>query len=34
MSQQLDIDQIRAQYPILTRKIDGHDLIYLDNAAT
>ena len=32
MSQQLDIDQIRAQYPILTRKIDGHDFMQIRSA--
>jgi cysteine desulfurase/selenocysteine lyase len=30
----LDIRTIRRQFPILTRKIDGHALAYLDNAAT
>ena len=30
----LNIDDIRSQYPILSRKIDGKPLIYLDSAAT
>lgn len=34
MSQPLDIAQIRSEYPILNREIEGHPLIYLDNAAT
>jgi cysteine desulfurase/selenocysteine lyase len=29
-----DVDAIRADFPILSRKINGQDLIYLDNAAT
>ena len=29
-----DVDKIRADFPILNRKIYGKDLIYLDNAAT
>ena len=33
-SQFLDIDKIRAEYPILEREIDGRKLVYLDNAAT
>src|SRR5690242_5176545 len=28
------IDQIRAEFPILTRQIHGHRLAYLDNGAT
>ncbi len=31
---QLDIEQIRKQYPILNREIEGNKLVYLDNAAT
>jgi len=34
MTMPLDIDKIRAEYPILSREIDGHPLVYLDNAAT
>ena len=30
----MDINKIRAQFPILERKIKGKDLIYLDNTAT
>ena len=30
----IDIDKIRADYPILNRDIDGKQLIYLDSAAT
>lgn len=30
----LDIHKIRQDYPILNRKIYGHDLVYLDNTAT
>ena len=30
----IDIDKIRAEYPILSRDIDGKQLIYLDSAAT
>jgi cysteine desulfurase/selenocysteine lyase len=29
-----EIDAIRADFPILARKINGQDLVYLDNAAT
>lgn len=29
-----DIEKIRAQFPILEKKIDGNRLVYLDNAAT
>jgi cysteine desulfurase/selenocysteine lyase len=30
----LDIDFLRREFPILERKVKGHQLIYLDNAAT
>src|SRR5947209_16051148 len=30
----LDVDRIRADFPILQRKVNGRPLIYLDNAAT
>lgn len=30
----LDIETIRADFPILSRKVNGHPLIYFDNAAT
>jgi len=29
-----DVEAIRAQFPILSRKVKGKDLVYLDNAAT
>jgi cysteine desulfurase / selenocysteine lyase len=29
-----DVQAVRAQFPILSRKIDGKPLVYLDNAAT
>ena len=29
-----DVQKIRADFPILQRKINGHPLVYLDNAAT
>ncbi|MCL5003966.1 MAG: cysteine desulfurase [Patescibacteria group bacterium] len=29
-----DVNKIREDFPILKRKINGHDLVYLDNAAT
>jgi cysteine desulfurase/selenocysteine lyase len=30
----LDVESIRADFPILTRQVNGHTLTYLDNAAT
>ena len=30
----LDINQIRKQFPILSRKVNGHELVYFDNGAT
>lgn len=30
----MNIDEIRKDFPILERKINGHQLVYLDNAAT
>lgn len=30
----LDVDKIRKDFPILERKVNGHPLVYLDNAAT
>ncbi|MGO3706246.1 MAG: aminotransferase class V-fold PLP-dependent enzyme [Mesonia hippocampi] len=30
----LDIAKIRADFPILSRKVNGHPLVYFDNAAT
>ena len=29
-----DVEKIRADFPILKRKVHGHELVYLDNAAT
>src|SRR5699024_4537863 len=29
-----NIEKIRADFPILSRKVNGHPLVYLDNAAT
>ena len=34
MAQAFDVQAIRAQFPILSRQIDGNPLVYLDNAAT
>lgn len=33
-SEHLDIEKIRRDFPILSRKVNGHPLVYLDNAAT
>lgn len=30
----LDVERIRAEFPILHRQVNGHRLVYLDNAAT
>ena len=30
----LDIQAIRGQFPILTQEVNGHPLVYLDNAAS
>ena len=30
----LDIEKIRQDFPILSRKVNGYPLVYLDNAAT
>src|SRR5690606_30113604 len=30
----LDVERIRKDFPILNRKVNGHPLVYLDNAAT
>ena len=29
-----DVEKIRADFPILSRKVNGVDLVYLDNAAS
>jgi cysteine desulfurase / selenocysteine lyase len=31
---QFDVEKIRKEFPILRQKVNGHDLVYLDNAAT
>ncbi|PSQ38000.1 cysteine desulfurase [Halobacteriales archaeon SW_5_70_135] len=30
----IDVDRIRADFPVLDRQVNGRDLVYLDNAAT
>ena len=30
----MDIERVRADFPILDQKVHGHDLVYFDNAAT
>ena len=30
----LDVDQVRADFPILDRQVNGHPMVYLDSAAT
>ena len=30
----IDVDHIRADFPVLDRQVNGRDLVYLDNAAT
>ena len=34
MTRPLDLNAIRAEFPILTRKINGYPLVYFDNAAS
>jgi cysteine desulfurase / selenocysteine lyase len=34
MLRKLDISAIRAEFPILSREVNGHPLVYLDNAAS
>ncbi len=34
MSAILDVEKIREDFPILSRKVNGQDLVYFDNAAT
>ncbi len=34
ISRELDVYAIREQFPVLERKVKGHSLVYLDNAAT
>ena len=33
-SHKLDVESVRKQFPILHQKVNGHDLVYFDNAAT
>ena len=30
----IDVEAIRSDFPILSRKVNGHPLVYFDNAAT
>src|SRR5512132_2457691 len=34
VSSPLDVERIRADFPILTRQVNGRPLVYLDNAAS
>ena len=34
MTRSLDLSAIRAEFPILSREVNGHPLVYLDNAAS
>jgi cysteine desulfurase/selenocysteine lyase len=34
MPRKLDLPAIRAEFPILSRQVNGHQLVYLDNAAS
>jgi cysteine desulfurase/selenocysteine lyase len=34
VSSPLDVTRIRADFPILARQVNGHPLVYLDNAAS
>lgn len=34
MPRKLDLPAIRAEFPILSRRVNGHPLVYLDNAAS
>ncbi len=33
-SVQFDVEKIRKEFPILHQQVNGHDLVYFDNAAT
>ena len=33
-SVQFDVEKIRKEFPILHQKVNGHNLVYFDNAAT
>jgi cysteine desulfurase/selenocysteine lyase len=30
----MNVEKIRSDFPILNRKVNGHSLVYFDNAAT
>ena len=30
----MDVENVRAQFPILDQRVHGHQLVYLDSAAT
>ena len=30
----IDLDRVRADFPILAREVNGHRLVYLDSAAS
>ena len=30
----LDVERVRAEFPILDQEVNGHPLVYLDNGAT
>ncbi|RZV67630.1 MAG: aminotransferase class V-fold PLP-dependent enzyme, partial [Flavobacteriaceae bacterium] len=34
MSVEFDVQKIRKDFPILSREVNGHPLVYFDNAAT
>src|SRR5699024_12806990 len=34
LTKTLNLEKIRADFPILSRKVNGHPLVYFDNAAT
>ena len=34
ISKELDVQAIRAEFPVLEREVKGHPLVYFDNAAT
>ena len=34
MTRPIDLDAIRAEFPILSREVNGHPLVYFDNAAS
>ena len=34
LSNNLDVERVRRDFPALAQKVHGHPLVYLDNAAT